>query len=93
MPRGGARKGAGRKAGTATVRSRSVADKLLDQKLTPLQVLVEAMELAYEAGDMRAAANMAEKAAPYMHPRLSSVNAQTSLQGSMQVQIINEFAQ
>jgi hypothetical protein len=71
--RGGARAGAGRKAGALTQKTRKVADKL-SAGVTPLEVLIEDMRQKYEAGDLAAAADRARDCAPYMHPRLSSSN-------------------
>lgn len=89
--RGGARKGAGRKAGAITKRTRQAAEQVIQRGLTPLQVMVEAMESAYNNGDLRGAAALAEKAAPYVHPRLSAVNAQTQVTGQLQIQVVSDF--
>ncbi len=73
MPRGGKRPGAGRKLGAATKRTRGIADRLAQTGPTPLEVMLEAMQEYYDARDYDRAAYFAEKAAPYLHPRLSSV--------------------
>jgi hypothetical protein len=74
MTAGGARPGAGRKKGATTRKTREVADKLFSSgALTPLEVILKAMQECYEAEDYERAAYFAEKAAPYMHPRPSSV--------------------
>lgn len=73
MPRGGKRPGAGRKQGAATKRTRGIADRLAQTGLTPLEVMLKAMQERYDARDYDRAAHFAEKAAPYLHPRLSSV--------------------
>jgi hypothetical protein len=39
--------------------------------VTPLDVMVYAMRLAVENGEWRAAASIAEKAAPYVHAKLA----------------------
>lgn len=91
--RGGARKGAGRKTGSATKKTREIADKAAAEGVTPLEVMLFTMRaLLAEAEDVVAeqvaagqpicwphgllqdAANVAKDAAPYMHPRLSSVD-------------------
>lgn len=79
--RGGARKGAGRKPGSATKRTREIADQAASEGLTPLEFMLEVMrnepsqdldsrEL-FQAITLRFEA--AKAAAPYVHPRLSSV--------------------
>lgn len=68
---GGKRSGAGRKAGAATKRTREVADKAADGGITPLEYMLQVLrnDDAMPADRQWAA----EKAAPYMHARLSSV--------------------
>lgn len=78
---GGRRKGAGRKPGATTKKTREIADRAAEEGVTPLEfmlqvmrseppeglegnALVQAMSMRFEA---------AKAAAPYMHPRLSSV--------------------
>lgn len=73
MGRGGKRKGAGRKLGAATKRSRAIADKATAEGRTPLEVMLRAMNEHYSAQRFDQAAAIAEKAAPYMHPKLQSV--------------------
>ncbi|HYF57354.1 MAG TPA: hypothetical protein VEA81_00205 [Burkholderiaceae bacterium] len=91
MPHGGARPGAGRKKGSASARTRAIADKAAAEGITPLEVMLEAMREAYDAGELRDAAMIAERAAPYIHPRLSSVNANATIAGSMQFEIVSMF--
>ena len=74
MPKGGARKGAGRPKGGKTKRTREIAQKLALTGLTPLEVMLKAMRLYWEAGNRDKAAAIAKDAAPYMHPRLTSVD-------------------
>lgn len=71
--RGGARKGAGRKVGSSTKKTREIAEKALAEGISPLEVMLEAMRSFHGIGDMEKAASIAKDAAPYMHPRLSSV--------------------
>ena len=71
--RGGARKGAGRKVGSATKKTREIADRAAAEGVTPLEVMLEAMNALRDAGDLEKAASVAKDAAPYMHPRLASV--------------------
>lgn len=78
---GGARKGAGRKAGSATKRTREIADRAADDGITPLEYMLEIMR-AEPPEDMEArdllnwrdlAFEAAKAAAPYIHPRLATV--------------------
>lgn len=71
--RGGARKGAGRKAGSATKKTREIADKAASEGITPLEVMLEAMNHFRAEGDMQKAALFARDAAPYIHPKLASM--------------------
>lgn len=80
MPSGGRRNGAGRKPGTASQKTREVADRVA-QGLTPLEVIIEAMNYYHGKGDIERAAFFAKDAAPYVHPRLQS----TTLQGKVGV--------
>lgn len=70
---GGARKGAGRKPGSTTRKTREIADKAAAAGITPLEVMLEAMNAFRGAGDLEKAASFAKDAAPYMHPRLAAV--------------------
>lgn len=81
MARGGKRVGAGRKAGTVT-KKRTAAQaateatiKALTEGATPLDILIGAMKEAYARGGYMAAASFAKEAAPYVHPKLSSIEA------------------
>ena len=76
MPRGGKRAGAGRKKGSGTRRTRKtnqIAAQAAGAGVLPLQVMLEAMRECYEARDLANAAKLARDAAPYVHPRLTSV--------------------
>jgi hypothetical protein len=84
--KGGPVPGAGRKPGATVVRSRKIANELAREGLTPLQVMIDTMrELCQQAADAPTAAEriekklaacaVAEKAAPYIHPRLAAVAA------------------
>lgn len=73
MALGGKREGAGRKPGTANLKTREIANKALQEGITPLEVMLAAMRKAYDAGDMKEAATFAKDAAPYVHPRLAAV--------------------
>lgn len=48
---------------------------LNDGKITPLEVMVEAMRKSYKEKDLEKAVAIAQLAAPYMHPKLSAIQA------------------
>lgn len=124
MAHGGARKGAGRKAGSITAKTREIAEKASAEGITPLEVMLRAMrehvatadklqaeaadaDIAVLVGDADAdlpakfrraalgaitdAASMAKDAAPYVHPRLSNVNANHSGEVKATVMVVSEF--
>jgi hypothetical protein len=98
--RGGKRVGAGRKTGSATKKTREIADRASAEGITPLEVMLDNMRFAHleahnvlgklleDCGDslpdafdsykellrFRGMAQEAAKdAAPYLHPRLASI--------------------
>lgn len=79
---GGARPGAGRPSGAATVKTRAVADALAVSGETPLEVMTSAMRLywrrseaeGHEGDNLAKAVACAEKAAAFIHPRLAAVS-------------------
>lgn len=71
MPRGGFRPGAGRKAGSANRKTREIADGAAKSGLTPLDYLLTVMR--DEGAERRERVDAAKAAAPYIHPRLNSV--------------------
>lgn len=75
---GGKRNKAGRPKGSqnkATKKRKEIAAAALDAGKTPLDVMLEAMRDAFDAGGAIAAQPFAVAAAPYVHPKLSSVDA------------------
>lgn len=74
MARGGKRPGAGRPVSEATKKRRDVAEKALEQGITPLEVMLGAMReaLGPEGKNYAAAQPFARDAAPFMHPKLAS---------------------
>jgi hypothetical protein len=84
--RGGKRPGAGRPKGSATKRTREIADAAMAEGLTPLEYMLEVMRdvRADEARRLDAA----KSAAPYVHPRLSSVEAQINGEVGLKVEIV-----
>jgi hypothetical protein len=91
MPRGGSRKGSGRKPGYLTQRTQRVAEKVLGEGLTPLEVMLRVMRELWEVGTKDAhlqAAKVAKDCAPYVHPALASVKHS----GGLSVRRANEMS-
>lgn len=85
MPRGGARRGAGRKPGSLSRKTREIAERASTEGITPLEVMLRAMRHYFDAGDLTRAAAIAKDAAPFCHPRLSAVEHSGVTQGPSQV--------
>jgi hypothetical protein len=89
MARGGKRQGSGRKPGTvseATKRRREVAEKAAAEGVTPLDVMLTTMRSLWDQaldpagrvvnfGKAMQANMVAKDAAPYVHPKLASIEA------------------
>lgn len=82
MARGGARPNAGRKVGAASKKTREIADKAASEGITPLDYMLEILrkeDLGPDADPAQVLAHQAMRfeaakaAAPYIHPKLSSV--------------------
>jgi|SRR6185369_6884851 len=82
--RGGKRANAGRKVGSATKKTREIADRAAATGVTPLEIMLASMwafaKQAKKEKDaglklrlMAQAADVAKDAAPYMHPRLNAI--------------------
>lgn len=79
--RGGARLGAGRKKGSATQKTREIADRAAEEGITPLEYMLQVMRTEpspdMEPREMLQAITLrfeaAKAAAPYIHPRLTAV--------------------
>ena len=69
--KGGKRAGAGRKKGGKNERSREIADKAAQAGVTPLEYMLERMR--DETVEHAVRADMAKAAAPYVHPRLATI--------------------
>jgi hypothetical protein len=79
--RGGKRAGAGRKAGSATTKTREIAERAMEGGITPLEFMLNIMRaeapetedprLMLDAMAMRFEA--AKAAAPYVHPKLAAI--------------------
>jgi hypothetical protein len=89
MARGGKRSGAGRKKGSLTQKTRVIAARAAAEGITPLEVILRTMRSAWARAsrdgetvtsfqDALIAAAMAEKAAPYVHPRLAAEKHEVS---------------
>jgi hypothetical protein len=89
MARGGKRDGAGRKAGTINKASAEKRAEITASGLTPLDYMLEVLRDVRQPDDRRAWA--AEKAAPYVHPKLAAVE-HTGKDGGALVVEIRRFA-
>ena len=89
MTRGGKRSGAGRKRGSLSRKTRVIAERAAVDGITPLEVILRTMRSAWARAssngetvvsfqDALIAAAMAEKAAPYVHPRLAAEKHEVS---------------
>jgi len=84
---GGARAGSGRKKGAATVKTRAIADKLAaDGEETPLEFMLRVMR--DPGAEPAHRMDMAKNAAPYIHARLSSIDAKHSGNVGLVVEIM-----
>ena len=94
MAKGGARSGAGRKPGGKNTKSREIADRAASEGITPLEVMLKAMRVSYAGyeaaavevgkeeqaiGCLMKASEVAKDAAPYIHPRLASVDVKAKV--------------
>lgn len=105
---GGKRDGAGRRKGSAHVKTRKVADRLAsDDGATPLDVMVGAMRIMWAKAEALKdkpereaerldyavqASELASKAAPYIHPRLAAVEHLGNEAKPLQVNITDREA-
>jgi hypothetical protein len=77
MARGGKRSGAGRKTGSLSKRSQEVAAAMVATGDLPLTYMLQVMR--DETADRQRRDEMAKAAAPYVHPRLSSIDGDLNL--------------
>jgi hypothetical protein len=86
--RGGRRPGAGRKPGSVNKKTREIAERAVSEGITPLEVQLQTMRALWaEANngntlDLEKATEacaIAKDAAPYIHPRLSSIEASVAV--------------
>jgi hypothetical protein len=92
VARGGARPGAGRKPGTATEKTRDIANRAAAEGITPLEVMLYTMRDLWNGGDKLTACQVAKDCAPYVHPRLANIEATGKDGGPMVVEIIRYSA-
>ena len=92
MARGGRRLGAGRKPGLVNTKTRIIAEQAMAEGVTPLEVLLHAMQTKLEEGDLIAAAALAKDAAPYVHPRLSAVQQSGADGGPVVTEVVYRWA-
>jgi hypothetical protein len=69
--KGGARPGAGRKKSSLTVKTRDIAEEIAKSGVTPLEYLMSVVQ--DEASERKERMSAAMAAAPYMHPKLASI--------------------
>ena len=75
--RGGRRSGAGRPVGSKNQRTAEIARAAAEAGITPIEVMLGAMRELWAQGTpeaKREAAEIAKDAAPYIHPRLASID-------------------
>lgn len=99
--KGGRIAGAGRKPGALTKKTRAIATSLGAEGITPLEVLVSGMRIAWgkslasehtDREAFAAAIQCAEKAAPFMHAKLATVQHEGKVDGNLTVVIRRFFA-
>jgi hypothetical protein len=75
--RGGKRRGAGRPLGSKNRRTAEIARAAAESGITPIEVMLGTMRELWAQGTpeaKRQAAEIAKDAAPYIHPRLASID-------------------
>jgi hypothetical protein len=87
MPRGGRRPGAGRPGrpkGSVCAKTKArleMARLAAEGGISPLDMMIQYARERWDAGDKKEACRIAEAAAPYIHPRLSTIQQNTKLEG------------
>lgn len=80
MARGGQRRGAGRKKGATSQKTKerlAMAEKAIGDGITPLAYMLQIMN--DQAADPQRRDDMARAAAPFVHPRLTSIDGDLNL--------------
>jgi hypothetical protein len=70
---GGKRKGAGRKKSSLEKKSRLIAEIAFVEGITPLEVMLTAMRAYAAVQEWGKASSIAKDCAPYVHPKLASI--------------------
>lgn len=86
MARGGKRPGAGRPKGAANKKTREIAERAIQEGITPLEYMLRL--LRDESADPQMRFEAAKAAAPYIHPRLSSIEASGKDGGPLVLEIV-----
>lgn len=86
MARGGKRAGAGRKTGSATERTREIANAATQSGLTPLEYMLAVFR--DENADVQRRDDMAKAAAPYIHPKLANIEHKGDGGGPLKIEIV-----
>jgi len=86
MARGGARTGAGRPRGSASQKTREIADRAASEGITPLDYMLSILRDTEADKGQRFEA--AKAAAPYIHPRLSTMDA--TIDGGLRIEIVDD---
>jgi hypothetical protein len=84
---GGRRPGAGRPPGAVTQKARDMANQGICDGISPLEVMLIDMRQKFAAGHIHDAADRARDCAPYMHPRLQSVEQTGKNGGPIQQEV------
>lgn len=87
MAHGGARKGAGRKVGSTTTKTREIAEKALESGLTPLEYMLQVMR--NDKCDEARRLDAAKSAAPYIHAKLSTIDMTATVDGVIRYERVN----
>jgi hypothetical protein len=77
--RGGRREGAGRKPGSKTKKTQLLAEAAKEAGISPLEYMLAVLRDPKAETERRD--EMAKAAAPYIHPRLSNVEAKIDVTG------------
>ena len=83
---GGARPGAGRKTGAATRKTREIAERAIEDGITPLEFMLNVMR--DDSNELAVRFQAAKDAAPYIHPRLSAIDANIQGKVGLTVEIV-----
>lgn len=70
----------------AVALARAVQSRKVGERKMPLDVMLEAMDSTYKSHGAEAAFPFARDAAPYLHPRLQSMDAKIS--GDLRIEVV-----